>query len=449
MDRVFVVASVIVLSWTSVASAASPDPVVADRPCVITLSGGERFTGTVVQLDSGRRLHLKGEVFQGEVVIPVEKITSMCYGEVPATAAPGEVILADGGRICGKVVGIAADAVALDCAAGRIKVPRRVIRAVNFAPVAEVLVGSDFAGGKFDPWKNRYGATSWAFADGMVNFKIACAVGPAVTATVDTNESFTVEAKVRPTPNGRRIGLEVRDNGGTTLGLISFTANGASFTLSSTGVGAARNASGQLDPKRLNAKGVILRLVNDTKKGMASFWLDGIQLGECTARPPASGTKTVGVDLGGLASIEYARVLKGAVSPNGLVVADTVPASGAHIDFANGDRVVASSVALDDGRITFDVGAVQATCNPGHVARVVFAAPPTAPAAPSPAGAPAGAAAAPAPARDLVEGDFGRLSLRLVRMTPDELVGQSDDLGEIRLRPAGLRQVTFAQPRGE
>jgi hypothetical protein len=440
MDRTCLLASAAVLllaSAATAATAAGPDNA-ADRSCVVTLLGGERLTGTVAQLDSARRLHLKGEAFQGEAVVPVEKIASLCFGDVPDAANLGEVILAGGGRLRGTVTAVTADTVALDCAAGRLQIPRRAVRAVNLVAVAEVLVGSDFSTGKFDPWKGRAGTSTWAFSDGKANFKIACAVGPVITSTVTTDEAFTVEAKVLPVPTGRRIGLEIRDSGGTTLGLISFSASGASFTLTSSGISDGRNASGQLDPKRLDAKGVILRLINDPRKGMATFWLDDIQLGECKARPPASGPKTVGVDLGGLAAIEYARVLKGVVAPGQLTVAEGIPADGAHIDFANGDCTRAASVALADGRLTFDAGSGQAACKAAVVTRIVFAA--------SPQVEPA---AAPVPVQDLVEGDFGRLSLRLVRMTRDEIIGRSDELGEIRLRSAGLRQVTFAPPRTE
>ena len=253
---------------------------------------------------------------------------------------------------------------------------------------------------------------------------------PVMSAGLVTDEAFTVEARMRPGVAGVRMDVGFVGEGGGVKGWIT-TGEKPSYSLGLAD-GETEPVVGNLDPNQVPPGSVVLRLAYDPAAGKAVFWLDSTRLGEIAVPPTVARNKTVTVGLNGPTVIEYARVLRGVAPPGALVGTGPIPAAGeTRVEFANGDRVQASEVALADGRATLATGCGEVRCSAGVVTRIVF-------------GCEAAAERAPSPAQDLVEGAFGRLSLRLVRMTADELIGRSEDLGEVRLQREGLGQVKFA-----
>jgi hypothetical protein len=98
----------------------------------------------------------------------------------------------------------------------------------------------------------------------------------------------------------------------------------------------------------------------------------------------------------------------------------------------NKDRVTATTVSLADGQVVLTTAYGQVKCPVKSVERIVLSA--KAPVEP--------------PRRDgdvRVHTTVGRLTLRLGCLTPEVLVGQSDDVGEVRLKRSAVGEIRFGQ----
>ena len=142
-------------------TAAERPPALGERADVVSLQGGGRLVGTVLAMESGGRLHLKGPAFQGEVVVAAGEVTAMSFGPAGASiltvppAGPAEVVLKGGDRLHGIVAAITPETVVLDYSTGQLHIPRRAVRCVNLVPVGEVLLTSAFEDGQTRPLEAR------------------------------------------------------------------------------------------------------------------------------------------------------------------------------------------------------------------------------------------------------------------------------------------------------
>ncbi len=399
---------------------------------VVTLEGGGRLVGTVLAMESDGRLRLKGPAFQGEVVVAAGAVSSVTFRPAATPTAAAEVALVGGERLRGALTAVTPEAVILDGPAGRLSVPRRAVRAVNLVSVADVLIGSAFETGKLDPWKTRMPASAWTFEDGKAVYHIRCPYAGILSADLDKAEAFTIEARMSVASPSMPQGLAFTGDGVTVRASIMGGRDGLTHRLYCSGRGQSSPVSGTVDPQLIPSGTGVFRLAYDPAAGKAWFWLESILLGELEVPPAITGKKTMMIDMSGLAcAIEYARVLRGVVSPGGLI--DTGPGptgAGTLIEFANSDRVEASQVTLAGGRATLatDVGEVR--CPQGVLVRMVFS-------RQEPEEKPAEGA------ETRIEGCFGRLRLQSARLTADELIGRSEVLGEVRLRREGLSRIRF------
>jgi len=105
--------------------ATATDAAAHDQADVVTTIGGGRLVGTVLAMESGGRLRLKGPSFKGEVVVAADSVASVTLRPAAASAGFTEVTLAGGDRLLGSLAAVTPEAVILEGPAGRLQIPRR------------------------------------------------------------------------------------------------------------------------------------------------------------------------------------------------------------------------------------------------------------------------------------------------------------------------------------
>jgi hypothetical protein len=410
--------------------ATATDAAANDQADVVTTIGGGRLVGTVLAMESGGRLRLKGPSFKGEVVVAADSVASVTLRPAAASAGFTEVTLAGGDRLRGSLAAVTPEAVILEGPASRLQIPRCKVRAVNLVPVADVILTSDFNSGKLEPWTGS-GLEPLSFVGGKLICPGPQCGGSSLQAELDFAGAFTIEAKMTPPTTRVQEGIGFYGDGFNVSVSFNGTPGDITYYISQCGANPSCN-KGTIDPKVMPQEGGVLRLAYNPEAGKATFWLESTQLCEIAAPSKIAAQKTVSVNIMGPASIEYVRVLHGVVPPGALVSAAAgLSGDGTLVEFVNSDRIQASRVALANGQATLATEYGEVRCPVGLIARMVF----------SRQGADK---RPPDPAQAQVEGNFGRLALQFARLTADELIGRSEVLGEVKIRRDAVRDIKFS-----
>jgi hypothetical protein len=429
--------------------AATASPAAAPKPAaepfdVVTTTRGDRIVGTVVALDSGGTLRLTGRQFAGEVEVEAGAVSTLTLaGGTEASAGPDEVILAGGDHLLGAVSSITAAEIVLESpAAGRLRLPRSCVSAISLGRGGNVLLTSAFDAGKMEPWEAVANAKAWSLADGMLVSATTPGNPARLRAKLDQAEAVTMVAKVA-TPAGQTLtadlyvfadageaGGNIRREGRSNIGAlfrgsqahVQYTAGTMTYNIGQ-GAGPPMDSGGEL------------RLAYDPAAGRATIWMNAQKVisMEIPAKP-AAGQYVMFNAYTPKLKVESLKVLRGVVPPTGRAEVSIIgqPDETA-VEFSNKDHVVVTQVGLADGQMTLTTAAGEVRCPAATVVRITF-----------------GRKDAKDPVRRgdeaEISGPFGRLTLRVLRLATDELVGRSETLGEIHLRREAIREVRFAGP---
>jgi len=196
----------------------------------------------------------------------------------------------------------------------------------------------------------------------------------------------------------------------------------------------------------------VLRFAYDPATARARLWLNDVDLGSYAAPIPPKG-RFVMFNSSDSVRVEFLRVLRGIVPPedDGFVPAAT--SDGMTVEMATKERLAVAHIALVGDQVTLTTSAGQIRSPISGVRRIEYGRKPAGggpapgPAGPGPAaGRGPAAAAAPGPAAAgmaQVRTDCCRITLRLDRITSDEVVGRSEVLGEVKIRRAAVRDIRF------
>jgi hypothetical protein len=179
----------------------------------------------------------------------------------------------------------------------------------------------------------------------------------------------------------------------------------------------------------------LLRMTYDPETNKATVWIDAQKVGDFDVPAKFAAGQRILLTAYSPVKIESVKLLRGVVMPTvaGSSGAGS-PADQTAIEFANKDHVTAKLVTLADGQMTLTTDQGDVRCPASTISRIVF-------------GKTGQVEPVRRPDDATIIGGFGRLTLQFMRLTADELVGQSTNLGEIHLRRAAIREVKFGTAR--
>jgi hypothetical protein len=418
-------------------SSAGSAPVPLDaKTAVVATAGGGRLAGTVVSMDSGGSLRLTGPQFQGEVSVKASAVTALTLQSAVEPLGTDEVVLVTGDRLLGVLKAVSADELLFEThSASPLKIPLKAVRAVNRAASSDLLADSSFMFGKLDPWKAAASSAAlWGFDGGVLVSRAAMGQQAILYAKIDLKESLTFEARIEATgspmvaqlslcdanpENGPLNGTYVFGSVQNSPGVISFNI-GDTHGSSGTGMGA----------QGIDTSKNILRLTYDPASGQFTFQYGTQQPMQRVAQQRVGQGACAVLAVTGPARVEYVRVQRGITSGAAKDDPGDGPPEGILVEFINKDRVTATAIALADGQATLQTAVGEIKCEAKSVARLLF-------------GKKDRTTVMVHEKAGQAFGAFGRLTLDLDRLTADELIGRSPVLGEVHLRRAALRNLSF------
>jgi len=417
----------------------SPGSAAADQVDVVTTVLGDRLLGNVVSIAASDKLHLTGEQFEGEVQVDVGALDGVVLRSTDKDSGNDEVALTNGDRIIGQLSTIAPDGIFIETqAAGRLRVSPKVVRSITFSKGASVLAESNFPGGSLEPWTSRGG--SWTVGEGALVCRNRGGTGNALFVKLDQKEAVTLVAKVQSLESSSvRCDLVLfadTTEGAPNVGRYGRNSLFAMFHSGEYYLMCVNNGNANSIINRSYGRqmqGGTLRLAYDPATGKATLWLDSAELGQYDVPTKPTIGQYVMFNSYYPLKVEYLTVYRGIVPPRGDddgAVGAAGAADEAAVQFANKDRVSVASITLADGEITFKTTYGELKCPVANVERILF-----------------GKKGQEEPRRrknDVrVRTAAGRMTLQFDRLTADSLVGQSEFLGEVKLRRSAVREIKF------
>jgi hypothetical protein len=413
---------------------------------LVVTQQGSRIVGTVVSVDSGGTVTVKGAEFSGEVRVAAGAVRDIRFARTEADAGPHEVLLVSGDRLRGTLQSITSAEVAIDTSsAGRLKISPDKVASVRMAQPRDVLVDTDFAAGEGGPWKTRGLGSFWTFGDDGLSYMAPWRDDPPLAPVfmpLGHKEAVTMIVKIRPPANPDvSVVMVLGSEGKGVTGKLGDNEQDASSVYGPDCVMATfnRNVITLFDMSRQGDNDTFsfeisqpvmdwtLRLAYDPQKGKARAWIGDQGIGEFVIKSKPPNPQIVMFNAQSSVVIESVKVLRGVVAPS----KDQPKAeSGRYIQFTNGDHVTFTGISLDGGKVTLATVRGEIRSGLDTVAAVVMAGV-TEP-------------APPAKGRVVVTTSGGRLAMTLDRLTDKEVVGRSDVLGEVHLRRAAVREIDFS-----
>jgi len=417
----------------------SPGSVAADKSDVVTTVLGDRLLGSVVSIAAGDKLHLTGEQFEGEVQVDVGALDGVVLRSADKDSGNDEVALTNGDRIIGQLSTIAPDGIFIETqAAGRLRVSPKVVRSITFSKGASVLAESNFPGGSLEPWTSRGG--SWTVGEGTLICRNRGGGGNALFVKLDQKEAVTLVAKVQSL-EGSSVRCDLvlfadTTEGGPNEGRYGRNSIFAMFQNSEYYLMCVNNGNTNSIVNRNFGRQLqngTLRLAYDPATSKATLWLDSTELGQYDVPTKPAGGQYVMFNSYYPLKVEYLTVYRGIVPPRGDddgAVGAAGTTDEATIQFANKDRVSAASITLADGEMTFTTTYGELKCPVANVGQILF-----------------GKKGQEQPRRQKndirIRTAAGRMTIQFDRLTADSLVGQSEFLGEVKLRRSAVREIKF------
>jgi len=410
-----------------------------EKTDVVTTAAGDRLTGTVVGIEPGGRLRLKGPQFESDVVVSTAAVDGVVLRGGRRQAGSDRILLANGDRVIGTVAAISPEGLIIDTqAAGRLRIAPKAVRSVSLGGAEDALLESAFCDGQTDPWVIR-DPQAWSLVDGALVCSKRKNINTPVYAKLDQKEAVTMVAKVQALEGDQywcylALGGDASDfrqgnslSAGFRPGCVRFQT-WSSGGLLDCGDHAVRGGRG----------GGVLRLAYDPATGKAKMWVDDAYVCELDVTPRLPVCQYAMLDSTGPLKVEYVKVLGGIVPPSGDgadAAAWAAPAApddaSVAVRFANKDRVSALKAAMADGQMVLTTPYGEIKCPPGSVSRLVF-----------------GKKGIEEPARAKADASVRagpcRMTLQFDRLTADEVVGRSDIYGgEVRIRRDAVEEIRF------
>jgi hypothetical protein len=394
----------------------------------VTTVRGDRVVGKVLGIETGGKLRLTAPHFEGEVVVLASALSTVELLPSEKSSGGDEVALTNGDRIVGEVVGISPEAVIVDSkATGPLKVSRRIVEGIAFAQGRTMLLESQFAAGRMAPWTARGGGWN------VVNGALQCESGggqQVVFAKFEQKEPVTLEAKVESLA-GRYVNCELMvfvDRTDEPYGRNSVIARfyQSQFNLMYSqdgGTNSVINRSMGTVPRE-----GVFRLAYDPATAKARAWVDGNDLGEHTIPHKIAEGQFVMFGAQQPCRVTYLRVMRGIVTPS---AAEAKTESKTHVvHFANKDRVAAEEIKLADGKLALTTSFGEIAAPVAKVQSIAFR-----------------SEALEKPRRNkgdvLVETADSRFTVQFERLTPEQLLGKSAYLGEVKVARSHLKRIRF------
>jgi hypothetical protein len=436
------VAAALFLAFVATAAtppARAPAAPPADNADVVITNAGDCLSGTVLAVEPGGKLHLKGPDYGSEIVIAPGATDAVALGGRVKETGVDQVALTNGDRIRGTLAEMSPDSLVINTqAAGRLKVPVTAVISIDRAGPENVLAETSFAAGRLEPWVNMV-PPAWSLDDGALVCRGAFAERQPVYFKLDQQEAITMLAKVQTLQGANlRVDLAIYsdriESDGRNCLIAAFSGTGARM------IALVDGGSSQFAERNLAREFTAgeLRVAYDPVAGKARMWMDHEDMGEYTVPVRLTDGQYVMFGSNVLLRVEYVKVLRGIVpppggdeSPSGAAAGGPAPGGGIAVRFVNQDRVLATKISMADGQVTLTTPHGEITCRHEQLSRVVFG----------------NKASAPPPgdkgsARILTDG--GQMTLRLDRLTADQLVGHSEIYGgEVKLRRDGVREIKF------
>jgi hypothetical protein len=425
---------------TTAAIDPAKDPPAGEKTDIVTTARGDRVTGTVVAIDQGGKLRLKGPQFESEVVLSMTAVDDVVLKGGEKETGSDEILLANGDRLFGTLVAMSPEAVVIDThVAGKLTVSPKVIRSIGVGRSEDVLVDSSFFTGQTEPWVIR-GAGAWQIDAGALVCRNSGSAMVPVYAKLDQKEAVTLVAKVQSLQGGNlrcdMVLFADATDGGAEMGRYGRNSIFAMFTNGEAYLQYTLNSSTQHVGNRNFARATgsgVLRLSYDPATSKARMWIDSTDMGEYIVPTKIATGQYVMFNSVFPLKVDYVKVLRGVVPPSGDEDAGAPAAADENIavQFANKDRVSALKIALADGQMTLTTSYGEIKCPPQQIARIVFG---------------KKAVEEPIKGRADVRIRTGacRMTLQFDRLTADSLVGRADFYGgEVKLRRGSVQEIKF------
>jgi hypothetical protein len=412
-----------------------------DKIDVVVTLQGDRLLGNVLSMEAGGKLKLSGTQYEGEVTVLANAVDLLSLRGSDKQSGGDELVLTNGDRLIGSIVGITPEGVLLDTdAAGRLKVALKVIRTLNMNKPENILLESSFGSGRMDPWASRAGGM-WNIVDNvLVCNNRGSNMGP-LYAKLDQKEAVTMIAKVQAM-DGNGLALDMvlfsdANDGSSDEGRYGRNSLIARFNNSEAYLQYTVNGSNNHIANRSfnrSVQGGILRLAYDPATNKAQLWLDNAFLGENPVPNRLQQGRFVMINSYYPAKIEWVKVARGIVPPTGDedLGGPAKGETGTIVQFTNKDRVSVSALSMADGEMVLSTsfGSGPIKCSAKSVARIMFA-----------------EKGIEEPRRQpgdvRVSASVGRITVKFDRLTDSELVGHSDYLGDIKVQRSAIREVKF------
>ncbi|MFP4057109.1 MAG: hypothetical protein ACLF0G_09600 [Candidatus Brocadiia bacterium] len=393
----------------------------------VTTVRGDRLTGTVLGIDpQAGLLRLAAAHYEGEARVRVEaldRVSLLAKDRTPS--GRDEVLLTNGDRMIGELAAITPQAVIVEWGpTGPVKVARRVVRAVRLGCGQSVLINSRFAEGALEPWTKRQG--TWRFGDDGLHCSSS---HNALVARLDQDQAVTFEARVQSGRSTLRCDMvlfaDTNDNPwGHNSVVVRFESSRCYFYQ------VHNRSTNSIHKHNLgrSIKAGTLRFAYDPETGKAVAWLDSARVAECAVpRKPAKGQYVMFITRYA-ATVKSLRVLRGVVEPSG--VSGEAAQKTDTVMFVNGDTVAAEQVALADGQFALKTGYGELASPIQKVETIVFR-----------------QEGSEEPRRrkgDVrVRAGQSRLTVQLGALDEGALVGESDYLGEVKIRRDAVQSIRF------
>lgn len=400
----------------------------AKGEAVVTLTSGDKLTGKIVSIESGKRLQLKSPDYIGPVGVRLSALSQVRMKPRLKEKGEDSVRLTNGDRVRGKIVAITDGSVLIESScAGSLRISRKVAESVSFSGGEGLLIESAFENGQMAPWRKARG--EWMVKDGKLH-SMTHGNHCTIYAPLKQEEAVTVVLDFKSAQrNNMYLDLilfasDKKNYYGRDSVLVRFHSH--NYYVQYCKDGGTRNVSSRNFGQRI--QGGQFRLSYDPKTKKATVWMNKALLGEFDVPQGPDSGKYVMISSLYRGAISSARVLRGVTPPAG---SGGKGKEKEHVlVLANKDRISAKDLTFADGQFAVQAPYGKLTMPAGNVRNVLFR-----------------SEGRERPRRrkgDVwVETDGSRLTLQLTSLTDKLLVGKCDYIGEVKvLRPA-LRGIRF------
>lgn len=395
----------------------------------VATSAGDIIRGYVSSMNDGL-LILSSKDYPDGIKVRSAAVASIDFGTAEE-AGQDEVMLNNGDRLMGRVMAVAPDHVLLQAqTAEPLKISRAMIKGLSFSAGSSMLLRSDFANGKMEPWTKIRGG-NYEIEDGGLVSNNSGSHYP-ISVPLKQTEAITFVTKFKSLDrNGPYVSicLFVDDTNGT-YGRNSIMAmfNGNSYYAHSC----MNGSTNQIGSGSTNNSSIMegeLRVSYDPKSKTLTMWINKQKLGEFTGQAELKSGNHIMLMSQYRTQFSDMVVLRGVVPPSG----DSMSGGEEKRDvvtFKNKDRMAVESLQMADGEFLLVSSYGELKCPASSVDTVAFR-----------------TEGAEEPRRNKddirIHTPLGQMVAQFKGLTEEFLIGENSATGEFKLLRKGLQKVEF------